>query len=325
MLHYSSHSQIQPFTCCVFPTTYIHGKLHKLHTVPNMSKYIYTDVTVRPNNPNYFFMISFQRKLREKHASFNVFKCITCLSVDFPSYTTHIKQFQSFYLNSKLLSNLENTTLNLSPPQKLLLWAEISQDLGHRSSGGYWVHLWCCPSADCTISRSYKGAAVPPARLVVCLQWVNGISWLSVFSELIVFESFYAFPPVHVNTMLVIQGVYLLRILWMVRCTGVCIPGEQRALSTFSNLHSGLLVYTLITECSSKAQRGDWHSWILSTVHCERAGSCSVVNWMKSQKAGDHLTLEWGTFCTVMRPRLPKCNRRVTVVSEQRIKADQRL
>lgn len=211
-------------------------------------------------------MISFQRKLREKHASFNVFKCITCLSVDFPSYTTHIKQFQSFYLNSKLLSNLENTTLNLSPPQKLLLWAEISQDLGHRSSGGYWVHLWFCPSADCTISRSYKGAAVPPARLVVCLQWVNGISWLSVFSELIVFESFYAFPPVHVNTMLVIQGVYLLRVLWMVRCTGVCIPGQQRALSVTSTVDRWFILWSQSAALKLSGVTGTAGSCLQSTV-----------------------------------------------------------
>lgn len=96
------------------------------------------------------------------------------------------------------------------------------------------------------------------------------------------------------------------------------------AEGTFNNLSSRSLVYTLITECSFKAQRGVLHSWILSTVHCERAGSCSVVNWMKSQKAGDHLTLKCGTFCSAMRPRPPECNRRVTVVSEQQIKAGQR-
>lgn len=56
-----------------------------------------------------------------------------------------LSEFQAFVQPWKYHIKLK------SPPQKkLLLWAEISQDLGHRSSGGYWVHLWCCPSADCT-------------------------------------------------------------------------------------------------------------------------------------------------------------------------------
>lgn len=103
----------------VFPTTYTRGELHILHTVCNISKYmdIYGCYSAS-EQPKLCFMISFQRKLKEKHESFNVFKCVTCLSVDFPSHTTHIKHFQSLYPNSKLLSNLENTTLNLSfPPQ----------------------------------------------------------------------------------------------------------------------------------------------------------------------------------------------------------------